>query len=202
MLDNWFVSAPFRCVISTLCLPNLEFQFVNPTTQVALFSVCTGACSSILNITWNIYQGAPPNGSSTVMQWTLFNQTDLYENIWLFGECLFRNREVAQRCIQVDTPIISPLFSNYSASILGLASGNSKWPTRSMQRIPRVPWRLKSTNPHRTGPVRSTRPTGRPVLSSLFHVRIGPIKMKSKTIPYTVRGKTLSLTSVIRTISC
>ncbi|CAF4116785.1 unnamed protein product, partial [Adineta steineri] len=39
------------CIISTLCVPNLEFQFVNPTTQVALFSVCNENCTTIQNIT-------------------------------------------------------------------------------------------------------------------------------------------------------
>ncbi|UJR19272.1 hypothetical protein I4U23_022401 [Adineta vaga] len=72
------------CVIWTMCQPNLEFQLVNPTTQVALFSVCTGSCTTIRNITWNIYYGAI-NSSSNFTQWTLFNQTISYRNIWLFG---------------------------------------------------------------------------------------------------------------------
>ncbi|CAF4356927.1 unnamed protein product, partial [Rotaria magnacalcarata] len=29
------------CVIATLCAKNVEYQYVNPTTQVALFSTCT-----------------------------------------------------------------------------------------------------------------------------------------------------------------
>ena len=40
-----------------MCIPNFEFQLVNPTTQVALFSICIGNCTTIQNITWNIYQG-------------------------------------------------------------------------------------------------------------------------------------------------
>ena len=64
------------CVIVTLCSPNLEYQFVNPTTQVALFSLCIGNCSSIKNITWNVY-----SGQSNSSLWILFNQT---EN-WFFG---------------------------------------------------------------------------------------------------------------------
>ncbi|CAF4443640.1 unnamed protein product, partial [Adineta steineri] len=35
------------CVISTMCHPNLEFQFVNPTTQVALFAICNGNCTTL-----------------------------------------------------------------------------------------------------------------------------------------------------------
>ena len=63
-----------------MCAPNLEFQRVNPTTQVALFSVCVGTCLSIENITWKIYQGNF-NSTSRVVQWTVFNQT----NIWFYG---------------------------------------------------------------------------------------------------------------------
>jgi hypothetical protein len=70
-----------------MCVPNLEFQLVNPTTQVALFSVCPGNCLSIKNITWNIYQSS--NGSSSTVQWTLFNQINQYQNIWFFGKNLF-----------------------------------------------------------------------------------------------------------------
>ncbi|CAF0788844.1 unnamed protein product [Adineta steineri] len=72
------------CVIWTMCTPNLEFQLVNPTTQVALFSLCIGDCDNIQNITWNIYQGTT-NISSNSTQWTLFNQMNIYENIWFFG---------------------------------------------------------------------------------------------------------------------
>ena len=71
-----------------MCAPNLEFQLVNPTTQVALFSICFGSCTSIKNMTWNIYQGYN-NGSSTVVQWTLFNQMINYQNIWFFGKFIF-----------------------------------------------------------------------------------------------------------------
>jgi hypothetical protein len=70
-----------------MCIPNLEFQLVNPTTQVALFSVCLGNCSSLINITWNTYQGS--NATLSTIQWTLFNQINQYQNIWFFGKDLF-----------------------------------------------------------------------------------------------------------------
>ncbi|CAF1567400.1 unnamed protein product, partial [Adineta steineri] len=73
------------CVISILCVPNLEYQFVNPTTQVALFALCVGTCTNLQNIKWNIYQGSD-NSSSNYTEWTLFNNTILYENIWFFGK--------------------------------------------------------------------------------------------------------------------
>ena len=66
-----------------MCLPQLEFQLVNPTTQVALFTACRGSCASLINVTWHVYQGS--NRTSTSIQWTLFNQVQQYENIWFFG---------------------------------------------------------------------------------------------------------------------
>jgi hypothetical protein len=71
-----------------MCVPNLEFQLVNPTTQVALFSICYGNCTTIPNITWNIYEGSM-SSSSNVTKWSLFNQTNSYQNIWFFGKDLF-----------------------------------------------------------------------------------------------------------------
>ncbi|CAF1545398.1 unnamed protein product, partial [Adineta steineri] len=72
------------CVISTMCVPNLEFQLLNPTTQVALFTLCIGTCTNLESIKWNIYQGSDNSTSSNYTQWTLFNNTILYENIWFF----------------------------------------------------------------------------------------------------------------------
>jgi hypothetical protein len=71
-----------------MCTPNFEYQFVNPTTQVALFSNCVGNCSTLQNITWNIYYGAI-DSSSNITTWTLFNQTTAYQDIWFFGKDLF-----------------------------------------------------------------------------------------------------------------
>ena len=73
-----------RCVISTLCTPDQEFQRINPTTQVALLSECPENRSALINITWNIYQGV--NGSLLTIEWTLYNQTNQKEDIWFFGK--------------------------------------------------------------------------------------------------------------------
>ena len=67
-----------------MCIPNLEYQLVNPTTQVALYSFCLRSCPTLLNITWNIYQGLT-NLSSNVTQWTFFNANQSLENRWFFG---------------------------------------------------------------------------------------------------------------------
>lgn len=66
-----------------MCVPNLELQLVNPTTQVALFAVCIGRCMDIQSIQWNVYQGS--DNASNQTQWTLFNQIIPYENLWFFG---------------------------------------------------------------------------------------------------------------------
>jgi hypothetical protein len=68
-----------------MCSPNLEFQLLNPTTQVALFAICIGTCVNIESIRWNIYQSTDNSSSSNATQWTLFNQMNSYENIWFFG---------------------------------------------------------------------------------------------------------------------
>jgi len=76
----------FSCVIAIMCAPNLEYQLVNPTTQVALFSMSIGNTSIIENMTWNIYSGEINSSSSANYSlWTLFNQINSFENIWFFG---------------------------------------------------------------------------------------------------------------------
>ncbi|CAF1216235.1 unnamed protein product, partial [Adineta ricciae] len=70
------------CVIAELCVSITEFQIINPTTQVELFSACSEDCSTVLNITWNVYKGTYVSSS---IQWTLFNESKLYENVWFFG---------------------------------------------------------------------------------------------------------------------
>ena len=67
-----------------MCSPNLEYQLVNPTTQVALFALCIGNCTTIHYITWKIYIGSM-NQSSNDTEWILFNQMTAYNNIWFFG---------------------------------------------------------------------------------------------------------------------
>ncbi|CAF3130688.1 unnamed protein product [Rotaria sp. Silwood2] len=72
------------CVISSMCIPDIKYQYVNPTTQVALASICIDDCKTVQSITWNIYQGLM-NSSSNSVQWTLFNEMNTYRDIWFFG---------------------------------------------------------------------------------------------------------------------
>lgn len=68
-----------------MCIPNLEFQLVNPTTQVSLLSVCFGGCAFMTGIKWTIYEGFKLN-SSDVVQWTAITGMLQYENVWFFGK--------------------------------------------------------------------------------------------------------------------
>jgi hypothetical protein len=51
-----------------MCLSNIEYEYLNPTTQLSLFSNCISNCSFINNIKWNIYQGII-NSSTNIIQW-------------------------------------------------------------------------------------------------------------------------------------
>jgi hypothetical protein len=56
-----------------MCIPNAEYQLINPTTQISLFSHCMGNCgSSIRNIQWNVYDGEM-DLSLNIVIWKLFN---------------------------------------------------------------------------------------------------------------------------------
>lgn len=55
-----------------MCSPDSEYKLINPTTQIALFSICLENCSSLQNIIWKIYSKE-------------INQTYSMENNWFFG---------------------------------------------------------------------------------------------------------------------
>ncbi len=78
-----------------MCIPNMEYQYISPTTQVALFSACLNNCTTVENITWNIYHGSI-NSSSNITQWTLFNQMNSYRNIWFFGKNIYLVNIIAE----------------------------------------------------------------------------------------------------------
>ena len=84
-------------MISTLCVPNMQYQFVNPTTQVALFSLCIGTCPPISNITWRVYHGHM-NSSTNAVLWTAFNQSSHYYDTWFFGNFFSAVLPLSLRC--------------------------------------------------------------------------------------------------------
>lgn len=75
--DDWF-----SCAISGMCLSRTQFHYVNPTTQLALFSRCFGHCSPIEKIHWKIYQGSILS-TNQIPLWTLvpsLSSTSFYGN--------------------------------------------------------------------------------------------------------------------------
>ena len=116
----------YRCVISTLCVPNLEYQLINPTTQVALFALCLGNCTLPRNLTWNIYRGEN-NASQNITQWTLFTPT----NLSVFGRSmLFTDlRDGRSLCfhLQVRRQRISRRRRISFFRVLRSRCGDSKW---------------------------------------------------------------------------
>jgi hypothetical protein len=59
-----------------MCISNEEYQLINPTTQVSLFSYCVDNCSLNKTIQWNIYQGTM-DLSTNLIEWTRLNQSIL-----------------------------------------------------------------------------------------------------------------------------
>ena len=69
----------------------MEFQLVNPTTQVALFGVCIGNCTTLQSIRWEIFYGEM-KPSTNLTSWILYNQTNGNNSNWFFGKSYFDRR--------------------------------------------------------------------------------------------------------------
>ncbi|CAF0753401.1 unnamed protein product [Adineta steineri] len=109
------------CVISPMCVPNLEFQLLNPTTQVALFTICIGTCTNLQSIKWNIYQGSDNSTSSNSTQWTLFNNTILYENVWFFDLTLLTaQKDSFESCFTKQLQASSPSNNKATWKVQGI----------------------------------------------------------------------------------
>ena len=67
-----------------MCIPNVEYQYINPNTQVSLSSMCVSNCQPVQKIGWSIYQGTRLP-SSNITQWTLYNKLATLQDIWFFG---------------------------------------------------------------------------------------------------------------------
>ncbi|UJR24498.1 hypothetical protein I4U23_005873 [Adineta vaga] len=76
--DNSLPMILISCIIPRMCFSNLQYQYINPTTQLSLFSSCQGNCSSLNNITWNIYQGKM-NSSTNNIQWNLLFDNRMFD---------------------------------------------------------------------------------------------------------------------------
>ena len=66
----------------------MEYQLINPTTQVALYGLCYGNCTNIQKIQWNIYSGQI-NPLTNLTSWILYNQTYPIGNNYFFGKNIF-----------------------------------------------------------------------------------------------------------------
>ena len=60
-----------------MCSPNLEYQHINPSTQVALNSDCDGECRSLRSMRWNIYQGVN-DSKVAIVHWTPFTSSNFH----------------------------------------------------------------------------------------------------------------------------
>jgi hypothetical protein len=77
-----------RCIISTQCITNNEYQLINPTTQIALTSFCIDNCQSNINIEWNIYYGIV-NSTYEIIEWNIFKNKTQYINTGIFGKIIY-----------------------------------------------------------------------------------------------------------------
>ena len=73
------------CAIQSMCSPYQEYQLINPTTQVALFSTCFSECQPEPQISWTIYQGWR-NGSLNITEWRPVNISSILS---IFGKVTF-----------------------------------------------------------------------------------------------------------------
>ncbi len=110
-----------------MCVPNMEYQLLNPTTQVALFSICIDNYSSLLKITWNIYQGLL-NSTSNVVKWTQFNATISNQTAWFYGEFIRVNSRIFYVSFQVWIQAILRVPIIYFFKIRKLSIGVLKLP--------------------------------------------------------------------------
>ena len=71
-----------------MCLPDVEYQRINPTSQALVTSYCVQTCENATNIIiqWNVYRGFESGYPNNDIQWILFTNMDAYENILFYGK--------------------------------------------------------------------------------------------------------------------
>ncbi|CAF1178747.1 unnamed protein product [Adineta steineri] len=79
------VSISVNCIIK-MCLPNAEYQRVNPTSQALVQSSCV-SCANVTNtiIQWSVYSGIQTNYPNGDIKWVLFSNISAYDNIFFYG---------------------------------------------------------------------------------------------------------------------
>ncbi|CAF0742236.1 unnamed protein product [Didymodactylos carnosus] len=81
------VQVSISCIIK-MCEPNVEYQRINPTTQVILTSTCVDGCSIAedIKISWSVYQGFVTDYPNTDVKWVLYSNMTQYLETWFYGE--------------------------------------------------------------------------------------------------------------------
>jgi len=69
-----------------MCLPNVEYQRINPTTQALVTSSCV-TCENVTStvIQWNVYSGFQTGYPNNDMKWILYANMSNYDNILFYG---------------------------------------------------------------------------------------------------------------------
>lgn len=67
-----------------MCSPNQEYQYINPSTQVALHSDCVGGCPSLRRIEWRVYQGDNDTLTNTI-KWKPFVKQNSSNSSYFYG---------------------------------------------------------------------------------------------------------------------
>ncbi|CAF4157649.1 unnamed protein product [Rotaria sp. Silwood2] len=83
-VDSVLISV--ECVIK-MCLPNVEYQRINPTTQALLTSYCIDRCENLTDIViqWSIYRGFTTNYPNNDIQWILYTNMSAYDDSLFYG---------------------------------------------------------------------------------------------------------------------
>ncbi|CAM4771183.1 unnamed protein product [Rotaria magnacalcarata] len=80
------VEISVECIIS-MCVPDAEYQLINPTTQALVTSACVSGCNNVVNtnIQWSIYYGIQTGYPNNDIQWILFTNMSSFDNIFFYG---------------------------------------------------------------------------------------------------------------------
>ncbi|CAM2704890.1 unnamed protein product [Rotaria socialis] len=80
------VEISVECVIN-MCIPDGEYQLINPTTQALVTSACVSGCENMTNadIQWSVYYGLQTGYPNNDVQWILFTNMSSFDNIFFYG---------------------------------------------------------------------------------------------------------------------
>lgn len=70
-----------------MCLPNVEYQRINPTTQALLTSYCSQTCQNATSIViqWNVYSGFNTGFPNNDILWVSYPNMSAYDNSLFYG---------------------------------------------------------------------------------------------------------------------